>query len=169
MWWSFYKWSINAGFSTAILVFTCFILQKERSCLLLNDFMFSCCFYVSLNNFCAVWVDISNRVRVKFLMSNQRTKLAYTMSLDGSPKGKTIYGQSSKTLFKQKWGIPKAKFHFWLDQIYLLLWKHKILLEVKTFQKTTSSGISTNTILQSQAQEFSANYVPLFFIITTHS
>ena len=61
-----------------------------------------------------------NRVGVKFLTSNQRTKLAYTMSLGGSPKGKTVYGQSSKTLFKQKWGIPKAKFHFWLDQIYPL-------------------------------------------------
>ena len=144
-------------FSPAILVFTCFILQKERSCLLLNDFMFSCCFYLFLNNFlCRIWVDILNRTEIKFLTSNQRTKLAYTISLDGSPKGKTVYGQSSKTLFKQKWGIPKAKFHFWLDQIYLL-WKHKILLEVKTFPKTTSLGISTNTILQSQAQEFSAN------------
>ena len=30
------------------------------------------------------------------------------MSLDGSPKAKTVYGQSSKILFKQKWGIPKV-------------------------------------------------------------
>ena len=44
-----------------------------------------------------------------------------------------------------------------------------LLLKVKTFQKTISSGILTNTILQSQAQEFYANYVPLFFIIITHS
>ena len=30
------------------------------------------------------------------------------MSLDGFPKGKTVYGQSSKILFKQKWGILKV-------------------------------------------------------------
>ena len=29
------------------------------------------------------------------------------MSLDGSPEAKTVYGQSSKILLKQKWGIPK--------------------------------------------------------------
>ena len=44
------------------------------------------------------------------------------MSLDGSPKAKTVYGQSSKILFMQKWGIPKFKVlvHFWLNQIYPL-------------------------------------------------
>ena len=30
------------------------------------------------------------------------------MSLDGSPEAKTGYEQSSKILFKQKWGIPKV-------------------------------------------------------------
>ena len=47
--------------------------------------------------------------------------------------------------------------------------EEKLTYRFKTFQKTASSRISTNKILQSQAQEFSANYVPLFFIITTHS
>ena len=95
--------SINAGFSTVILVFTWFMLQKERSCLLLNDFMFSCCFYVFLNNFFVPYGWTLNRVGVKFLMSNQRTKSTRgTMSLDGSPKAKAVYGQSSKILFNQK-------------------------------------------------------------------
>ena len=30
------------------------------------------------------------------------------MSLDSSPKAKAVYEQSSKILFKQKWGMPKA-------------------------------------------------------------
>ena len=37
-------------------------------------------------------------------MSNQRKTMG-TMSLDGSPKAKAVYEQSSKILFKQKWGI----------------------------------------------------------------
>ena len=41
-------------------------------------------------------------------MSHQRTKHVCAMSLDGFPKGKTVYGQSSKILFKQKWGILKV-------------------------------------------------------------
>ena len=31
-----------------------------------------------------------------------------TMSFYGSTKAKTVYGQSSKILFQQKWGIPKV-------------------------------------------------------------
>ena len=48
------------------------------------------------------------RVGVKFLTPNRRTKRTCTMSLDGSPKAKIVYGQSSKILFKQKWIIPKV-------------------------------------------------------------
>ena len=69
-------------------------------------------------------------------MWNQRTKHTCTISFDGSPKGKTDYGQSSKTLFKQKWGIyPKFKVlvHFWLDQIYLL--KAQNIAKLKLFKK----------------------------------
>ena len=64
------------------------------------------CFHV-------VRVDVK-QVGVKSLTSNQRMKHACvrsmhgTMSLDGSPKAKTVYGQSSKILFRQKWGIPKV-------------------------------------------------------------
>ena len=47
---------------------------------------------------------------VKLLTSNQRNVLSTcgTMSLDGSPKAKTVYGQSLKILFKQKWRITKV-------------------------------------------------------------
>ena len=44
--------SINVGFRTAILVFTCFftavlnVSYKIKSCRLSNDFLFSCCFHV---------------------------------------------------------------------------------------------------------------------------
>ena len=50
-----------------------------------------------------------NRVGVKFLTSNQGNVLRTrgTMSLDGFPKAKTVYGQFPKILFKQKWGITK--------------------------------------------------------------
>ena len=54
--------------------------------------------------------------------------------------------------------------HFWLSQI--IPWKRKILLKVKTFQKTTSSGISKH---KSQVPEFPANCVSLFFVITHSS
>ena len=30
------------------------------------------------------------------------------MILDGSPKAKAVYEQSSKKFFKQKWGIPQV-------------------------------------------------------------
>ena len=108
---------------------TWFILQKERSCLLLNDFKFSCCFHVFLNNFFVPYGWTLNRVGVKFLTSNQLQSTQVrstrgTMSLDGSPKAKTVYRQSSEILFKQKWGIHYPKFtvlvHFWLGKIYPL-------------------------------------------------
>ena len=92
----FFLSSINAGFSTAILVFTWFILQKERSCLLLNDFMFSCCFYVFLNNFFVPYGWTLNRVGVKFLMSNQRTKQAWHNEFGWLPKSKN----SLRTIFQ---------------------------------------------------------------------
>ena len=100
--------------------------------------MFSCCFFDAfLNNFFVPYGWMLNRVGVKFLTSNQNVKRACgTMSLDGSPRAKTVYGQSSKILFKQKWDIP-IKFtvlvHFWLSQIYSLK-AHKILLKVKLFK-----------------------------------
>ena len=80
--------SINAGFSTAILVFTWFILEKERSCLLLNDFMFSCCCYVFLNNFSVPYRWTLNRVGVKFLASNQLTKHVWHNEFGWLPKSK---------------------------------------------------------------------------------
>ena len=100
--------------------------------------MFSCCFFDAfLNNFFVPYGWMLNRVGVKFLTSNQNVKRASgTMSLDGSPRAKTVYGQSSKILFKQKWDIP-IKFtvlvHFWLGQIYPLK-SLKILLKVKLFK-----------------------------------
>ena len=54
--------SINAGFRTVILVFTWFILYyasyEVKSCLLLNDFMFSCCFHEFSNIFLLSRVDV---------------------------------------------------------------------------------------------------------------
>ena len=46
----------------------------------------------------------------KFITSNQRNLLSTrgTMSLDGSPKAKTVYGQCPEILFKQEWGITKV-------------------------------------------------------------
>ena len=35
-------------------------------------------------------------------------KRGTTMCLDGFPKAKAVYEQSSKILFKQKWGIPQV-------------------------------------------------------------
>ena len=44
------------------------------------------------------------------------------MSLDSSPKAKTVYEQSSEILFKQKWAYPMftvlVHLYFWLGQIY---------------------------------------------------
>ena len=123
--------------------------------------MFSCCFScIFIEYFCAARVDVKQGGG-QILTSNQcnvlnmRGAMGYSisvqgygrMSLDGSPKAKTVYGKSSKLLFKQKWGIPKVYSFspFWLGQIYHLK-VHRILLKVKTFQKTSPSGISTNTI-----------------------
>ena len=121
---SFYNWSINASFSTAILVFTWFILEKKRSCLLLSDFLFSCCFYVFLNNFFVQYVWTLNRVKVKFLTSNQRTKHVWHNEFGWLPKRKAVYGQSSKILFKQKWGIAKASSFSPFLAGSNLPWKH---------------------------------------------
>ena len=72
--------------------------------------MISCCFYVFSNNFLHMYGWTLNKVGVKFLSSNQHTKHAWhNISLDGSLiKAKAVYEQSSKVLFKQKWGIPKV-------------------------------------------------------------
>ena len=53
----------------------------------------------------------------------------------------------SKFCLSRNGACPKftVLVHFGLDQIYPLK-AHKILLKVKTFKKTTSKGISTNTI-----------------------
>ena len=83
-------------------------------------------------------------------MSNQRTKHASqstrgTMSWDGSSKAKTVFGQSSKILFKQKWGIPKVySFSPFLAGPNLPLESAQNIAKIKTFQKSTSSGISTS-------------------------
>ena len=64
--------------------------------------------------FCAVRVDFKQDERVRFLTSNlsiRSTRVRSTlgtMSLDGSPKAKAVYGQSLKILFKHKWGILKV-------------------------------------------------------------
>ena len=45
-----------------VLVFTVLNASYEiRSCLLLNDFMFSCFFHIFLNNFFVPWVDVNSR------------------------------------------------------------------------------------------------------------
>ena len=99
---------IYAGFSTAICFYMFYIVEGKKLSFVKWFHVFMLLLCISKQFFFAVWVDIwLNRVGVKFLTLNQRTKHACTMSLDGSPKGKTIYGQSSKILSKQKWGIPK--------------------------------------------------------------
>ena len=63
------------------------------------------------------------------------------------PKQKQFMDNLPKFSLSRNGAYPKftVLVHFWLGQIYPLK-AHKILLKVKTFQKTTSSGISTNTI-----------------------
>ena len=54
-----------------------------KSCLLLKDFMFSCCFRLFLNNFYVPLVNV-NRGAVGAQISNVDI-ISCTMSLDGSP------------------------------------------------------------------------------------
>ena len=63
-----------------------------------------------------------NRVGVKFLTSNQRTKHTCTMSSDGSPKEKQFMNNLPKKNVSRNGAYPKFKVlvHFWLDQIYPL-------------------------------------------------
>ena len=71
-------------------------------------YMFYIAFMYFQTIFCAVWVDIKQGGGQISNVKSACTKYACTMSFDGSPKGKTDHGQSSKILFKQKWGIPKV-------------------------------------------------------------
>ena len=57
--------------------------------------------------------------------------------------------------------------HFWLRQIYPLK-AQNIAKKLKFFKKLHPQEYQLKPT-QSQAQEFSANYVPLFNIIKTHS
>ena len=50
-------------------------LYEIKSCLLLNDFMFSCCFHVFLNNFFVPLVDV-NRGGVGVQISNVESTLS---------------------------------------------------------------------------------------------
>ena len=95
--------------------------------------------YVFLSNFFVSYRLTLNRVGVKFLTSNQqrtKSKHACTMSLDGSPKAKIVYGKSSKILFKQKWAYANftVLVHFWLRQIYPLK-AQNIAKKLKFFKK----------------------------------
>ena len=77
-----------------------------------------------------------------------RTKHVCTMSLDGSPKAKTVYRQSSsKIFFKQKWGIPKVySFSSILAGTNLPLESAKYCYKGKTFQNSTSSAQAARNI-----------------------
>ena len=149
------------------MVFTWFILQKERSCLLLNDFMFPCCFYVFLNNFFVLYGWMLRRMGVKFLTSNQHTKHTWHNEFGWLPQQQKQF-MDNLLKFCLSRNRPYPKFavlvHFWLGQIYPKA--HKILLKVKIFQKTTPQEYQ---LTQSQVPGFSSNHVPLFFIISTHN
>ena len=94
------------------------------------------------------------------------------MNLDGSPKAKAVYEQSSKILFnfKQKWGIPQVSnfspFAFFAGPNFPPL---KVQNVAKSQNFSTKLHPQEYQLTQSQGPEFSANYVSLFFVITIHS
>ena len=75
------------SFRSANLIFTWLVVYnasyKIKSCLLLKEFMFSCCFHLFLNNFFVPPVDV-NRGTVGVQVSNVDI-ICCTMILDGSP------------------------------------------------------------------------------------
>ena len=123
MWWSFYNWSINTGFSTAILDFICFTLQKERSCLSLNVFMLLLCIFKQIFR-PYVRLDIKQGGGQISNVESTYCKYACTMSLDGAPpKQKQFMDNLPKFCLSRNGAYPKFKVlvHFcWLDQIYPL-------------------------------------------------
>ena len=132
MWWSFYNWSINTGFSTAILDFICFTLQKERSCLLLNVFMLLLCIFKQIFR-PYVQLDIKQGGGQISNAESTYCKYACTMSLDGAPpKQKQFMDNLPKFCLSRNGTCPKFKVlvHFcWLGTKFTL-WKSKILLKV---------------------------------------
>ena len=83
-------------------------------------------------------------------------------------KAKTVYEKSSKILFKQKWGIPKVyRFSPFLagPNSPLESTQNIAKSQLKLFKKLHPQ--QEYQLTQSQAPEFSPNYMPLFFIITT--
>ena len=72
---------------SATLIFTWLVVynvsHEIKSCLLLKDFMFSCCFHLFLNNFFVPSVGV-NGGAVRVQISNVDI-VSCTMSLDDSP------------------------------------------------------------------------------------
>ena len=82
----------------------------------------------------------------------------------------TVYEQSSKNLFKQKRGIPQI-YSFSLFAFFA--GPNLPPLKVQNIAKSQNFSMKLYPqeyqLRQSQVPEFSANYVSLFFVITTHS
>ena len=125
-----------------VLVHFCWLDQIysfwKHKILLKSDFMFSCCFYVFLKNFCAVRVDIKqgggqiSNVESTYLSTRARWAWGWL------PQRKNSLWTIFQNFVSKNGAYSKFKFlvHFWLDQIYPLKLKRKILLKIKTFQKT---------------------------------
>ena len=102
--------------------------------------------------FCAIWVDVKqgggqiSNAKSMYKVRMYEARVAQWVWM-APQKQKQFMDNLPKFCLSRNGTYPKftALVHFWLGQIYPLK-AHKILLKVKTFQKTTSSGISTNTI-----------------------
>ena len=91
------------------------------------------------------------------------------MSLDRSPKAKSSLWTIFQNFVWTEMGHTQSlQFYSIFGWAKFAPLKAQNIAKVKTFQKTISSGISQQ-LTQSQALEFSANYVLLFFVITTHN
>ena len=94
------------------------------------------------------------------------------MSLDGSPKAKAVYEQSSKTLYCLS---RNGAYHKFTVLVHLLFLAGPNLppLEMQNIAKSQNFSKKLHPqeyqLTQSQDPEISANYVSLFLVITTHS
>ena len=102
--------------------------------------------------FCAVRVDVKqgggqiSNIKSMYEARVYEVRVAQWVWI-APQKQKQFMDNLPKFCLSRNGAYPKftVLVYFWLGQIYPLK-AHKILLKVKTFQKTISSGISTNTI-----------------------